>query len=225
VAELTRRGFLVAGTATALLATQRAAQAAPLKVAGIHTVPVENPWNSRLHAAMLAADKRGDIKYVFSENISNTDYERAMREAKLQVHASELQSREGEEMGYLAAKLVLQQSLPTAIFAGDDAAARGVYKAARDRGLSIPEDLSVAGFNDTPEAAALHPPLTSVHVFTDELGKQLAEVLLKRITRPDLVVRDLTLPTQVIRRESCASVSPNHSSTQSLSEFGAPSVE
>jgi len=119
-----------------------------------------------------------------------------MREAKLQVHASELQSREGEEMGYLAAKLVLQQSLPTAIFAGDDAAARGVYKAARDRGLSIPEDLSVAGFNDTPEAAALHPPLTSVHVFTDELGKQLAEVLLKRITRPDLVVRDLTLPTQ-----------------------------
>jgi len=50
----------------------------------------------------------------------------------------------------------LQQSLPTAIFAGDDAADVGVYKPLG----SWPEhseDLSVAGFNDTPEAAALHP--------------------------------------------------------------------
>jgi DNA-binding LacI/PurR family transcriptional regulator len=138
-------------------------------------------------------------------------YERAMSEAGLQPIASEFQSREGEEMGYLAAKSILQQSQPTAIFAGDDSAARGVYKAIRDRGLNIPEDLSVAGFNDTPDAAALHPPLTSVHVFTDELGKQLAEVLLNRIARPDLPVRDLTLPTQVMRRESCAPVNPNHS--------------
>ena len=79
--KLTRRAVLAGGTAAvALAATRRAALAAPLKVAGIHTVPVENPWNSRLHQAMLAADKAGTIKYVFSENVSNTDYERAMRE-------------------------------------------------------------------------------------------------------------------------------------------------
>jgi len=136
-------------------------------------------------------------------------YERAMQEAGLHPIASEFQSREGEEMGYLAAKVILQQSHPTAIFAGDDAAARGVYKAIRDRGLNIPEDLSVAGFNDTPDAAALHPPLTSVHVFTNELGKQLAEVLLNRIARTDLPARDLMLPTQVMRRESSASVNLN----------------
>jgi DNA-binding LacI/PurR family transcriptional regulator len=135
-------------------------------------------------------------------------YRRAMAEAGLTCQVSELNSREGEEMGYLAAKLLFQQStMPTAIFAGDDTAARGVYNAARDIGISIPEKLSVVGFNDTPDAPALQPPLTSVRVFTDELGKQLAESLLKRIARPDLPLRDLTLPTQIVRRESCSAPS------------------
>jgi DNA-binding LacI/PurR family transcriptional regulator len=133
-------------------------------------------------------------------------YERAMEEGGMNPQRSEFNSRDSEEMGYLATKLILQQTVPpTAIFAGDDAAARGAYKAAMDRGLRIPDDLSVAGFNDT-EAAALHPPLTSVHVFTDEVGKQLAELLLKSIARPDIPVRSITLPTQLVKRESCAAV-------------------
>jgi LacI family transcriptional regulator len=131
-------------------------------------------------------------------------YVTAMEDAGLPPQVSELSYREGEEMGYLGGKIVLQNSSrPTAVFAGDDAAARGVYKAARDMGLNVPEDLSVAGFNDTLEASALHPTLTSVRVFTDELGKQLAEMLLKRIARPDLEAQSITLPTQLVRRESC----------------------
>jgi len=51
-----------------------------LKVAGIHTVPVENAWNSRLHQALVNADKAGEIEYVFSESVANTDYVRAMRQ-------------------------------------------------------------------------------------------------------------------------------------------------
>lgn len=50
------------------------------KVAAIWTVPVEQQWASRLHNALTAADERGEIEYVYSENISNTDYERVMRE-------------------------------------------------------------------------------------------------------------------------------------------------
>jgi DNA-binding LacI/PurR family transcriptional regulator len=138
-------------------------------------------------------------------------YQRAMEEAGLSVHISEFNSEDHERMGYLATKLILQGSEPvTAIFAGDDAAARGACKAVRDSGLRIPEDISVAGFNDTPEASVLHPPLTSVHVFTDEVGKQLAELLLKRITRPDLPARSVVLPTQVVKRESCSPAPSNH---------------
>ena len=51
-----------------------------LKVAAVWTVPVEQQWASRLHNALTAAQERGEIEYVFSENISNTDYERVMRE-------------------------------------------------------------------------------------------------------------------------------------------------
>lgn len=58
----------------------RARAAEPLKVAAIYTVPVEQQWVSRIHKAANAAVARGDIEYVFSENTSNNDYERVMRE-------------------------------------------------------------------------------------------------------------------------------------------------
>lgn len=76
-----RRLFLGAATAATVLglAAPVLAQDAP-KVAAIWTVPVEQQWASRLHNALVAADERGDIEYVYSENISNTDYERVMRE-------------------------------------------------------------------------------------------------------------------------------------------------
>ncbi|MBT9333082.1 LacI family DNA-binding transcriptional regulator [Paracidobacterium acidisoli] len=134
-------------------------------------------------------------------------YQRAMLEAGLAARSSELNTREGEEMGYLATKLMLQETPTlTAIFAGDDALAGGVYKAIRDSGMTIPDDVSVAGFNDTLEASFLHPPLTSVRVFADELGRQLAESMLKTIAEPDQPPRSLILPTQLVRRESCAAL-------------------
>ncbi|TCD16248.1 BMP family protein [Oricola cellulosilytica] len=58
----------------------RASAQTPLKVAAIYTVPVEQQWVSRIHKAANAAVERGDIEYVFSENTSNNDYERVMRE-------------------------------------------------------------------------------------------------------------------------------------------------
>jgi DNA-binding LacI/PurR family transcriptional regulator len=149
-------------------------------------------------------------------------YKKAMDEAGLKTHANEFSSRDGEEMGYLATKLMLQQlPAPTAIFAGDDSSARGAYNAARDSGLTIPDDLSVAGFNDTLEASSLHPALTSVHVFTEELGRQLAELLLSRIARPDLPAKTVTLPTQLVRRPSCGPVPSNRKASNEKSEKAA----
>jgi DNA-binding LacI/PurR family transcriptional regulator len=138
-------------------------------------------------------------------------YRRAMDEAGLKVMSNALNPRETGEMGYLATKLMLQQDPRlTAAVAGDDSIARGVYKAARDSGLSIPRDISVAGFNDSLEASILDPPLTSVRVFTDELGRQLAESLHKRIVQPDKTGDMIILPTELVRRESCAPVSDAH---------------
>src|SRR6187551_1001580 len=51
-----------------------------MKVAAIYTVPVEQQWVSRIHKALNAAVARGEIEYKFSENVSNADYERVMRQ-------------------------------------------------------------------------------------------------------------------------------------------------
>ncbi|AXI56292.1 Purine-binding protein (plasmid) [Pseudoseohaeicola sp. NH-UV-7] len=82
--NITRRTLL--GTGAVLAAVGAAGlqspllAAEPLKVAGIYTVPVEQQWVSRIHKAAETAQARGDISYVFSENVSNTDYARVMRE-------------------------------------------------------------------------------------------------------------------------------------------------
>ena len=60
--------------------SQRAGAAEAIRTAAIYTVPVEQQWVSRIHKAATAAKARGDIEYVFSEKVSNTDYERVMRE-------------------------------------------------------------------------------------------------------------------------------------------------
>ncbi|MCO5057151.1 MAG: BMP family protein [Rhizobiaceae bacterium] len=79
-----RRLIQTAGAGAALAAVpafpRRLLAADPLKVAAIYTVPVEQQWVSRIHKAANAAKDRGDIEYVFSENTSNNDYERVMRE-------------------------------------------------------------------------------------------------------------------------------------------------
>ncbi|MEO3997991.1 BMP family protein [Mesorhizobium sp. CAU 1732] len=72
-------GAGVAAAATMGLPTRLFAQDV-LKVAAVYTVPVEQQWAGRIHQAANAAKERGDIEYVYSENTSNNDYERVMRE-------------------------------------------------------------------------------------------------------------------------------------------------
>lgn len=80
--KLGRRAFVSAlalGTAAMALTGSVFAQDVT-KVAAVWTVPVEQQWASRLHNALVAAQDRGEIEYVYSENVTNTDYERVMRE-------------------------------------------------------------------------------------------------------------------------------------------------
>lgn len=132
-------------------------------------------------------------------------YCKAMQEAGFEPLKNEISSDDAEDIGFLATKSILKAGQRvTAIFAGEDAAARGVYKALQEADLRIPADISVAGFNDIPEAAALTPPLTTVRVFTDQVGKQMADLVLRKIDRPDMGPEVITIPTKLIKRESCA---------------------
>ncbi|MCI0430038.1 MAG: BMP family ABC transporter substrate-binding protein, partial [Rhodospirillales bacterium] len=83
--NISRRRLLAttgAGLAAATVVGRigRAQAVDPIKTAAIYTVPIEQQWVSRIHLAANTAKDRGDIEYVFSESVANTDYERVMRE-------------------------------------------------------------------------------------------------------------------------------------------------
>jgi basic membrane protein A and related proteins len=77
---IVRRTVLALAAAAGVLASPIAMAQTKLKVAAIYTVPFEQQWVSRIHKALNAAQARGDIEYKASENVSNADYERVMRE-------------------------------------------------------------------------------------------------------------------------------------------------
>ncbi len=73
-------GAITCVATLASLSTPAVAQGSKIKVAAIYTVPVEQQWVSRIDKALKAAVARGEIEYVFSENVTNADYERVMRQ-------------------------------------------------------------------------------------------------------------------------------------------------
>ena len=78
--SLRRRPLLALAAALALSAPGFALAQAKLKVAAVYTVPFEQQWAGRIHEALKAAESRGDIEYKATENVSNADYERVVRE-------------------------------------------------------------------------------------------------------------------------------------------------
>lgn len=132
-----------------------------------------------------------------------TGYCQAMKEADLAPKHSGIDSTAQQEVGYVATKSIFGRHEPvTAILAGTDPTAQGVYRAATERGLRIPQDLSVVGCNDT-YGSMLHPPLTTIQEYPEQLGKQLVQMVLNRISEPDLPPQQVTLPTGMVKRESC----------------------
>ncbi len=108
-----------------------------------------------------------------------------------------------------AQRLLSLPQPPTAIFAANDQSAIGTIEAARQAGLAVPDDLSVVGFDNIPEAAYYNPALTTVDQFIDKMGQVATEILIGLIEgqRPE---SDLyKMPTQLVVRDSCRSVVGN----------------
>jgi LacI family transcriptional regulator len=90
------------------------------------------------------------------------------------------------ESGVSAAQKLLElKQRPTAVFAANDDMAAGVISVALERKLSIPEDISVCGFDDTPMSNQIFPALTTVHQPAREMGRLATMELLASISKPD----------------------------------------
>ncbi|QHW31992.1 LacI family transcriptional regulator [Paenibacillus rhizovicinus] len=109
--------------------------------------------------------------------------------------------------GYHAA-LAKLTALPaiTAIIVDTDMMALGVYKAAEQLGLRIPEQLSVIAFSDNSVLSAeFHPPLTGVRLYADRLGTEALQLLLEQMQAEGKSAKRVLVPAELVVRGSCAS--------------------
>ena len=138
--------------------------------------------------------------------IRSVEYERCLGSAGLERRPGDV-ARAGfglQEATEAAHRLLQQGFPPTAVLCDDDLLAAGVYRAARDRGLDVPRDLAVAGFDDIELAQILDPPLTTVAIPAERVGGEAVDLLVRVLDGAEvgaahpiplrLVVRGSTAP-------------------------------
>ncbi|HUQ22986.1 MAG TPA: LacI family DNA-binding transcriptional regulator [Gaiellaceae bacterium] len=112
--------------------------------------------------------------------------------------------RNGPVTATAATKLLDLPDPPTAIFAFNDNVAIGVMRAARDRGLRVPEDLSVVGFDDSEQAEIVFPTLTTVRQPLAEMGRMAVSLLLRLLENQRVDALRIQLATKLVVRDSTA---------------------
>jgi LacI family transcriptional regulator len=105
--------------------------------------------------------------------------------------------------GYIETQALLDLTdPPTAIWTINDLLAISAMRAIHERGLRIPDDIALAGFDDIVFSRQLFPPLTTVHMPAGDMGRKAAEMLFKRIDNPQREPMQVTLETQLVIRQS-----------------------
>lgn len=102
-----------------------------------------------------------------------------------------------------AMKLLQSTEQPDAIFTSNSLLASGVLQAIKYCGLTIPDDIAIASFDDTSWAKLIDPALTVIEQPTYDIGKTATEMLIKRINDPTRSNREVVLKTKLIIRQSC----------------------
>jgi LacI family transcriptional regulator/LacI family repressor for deo operon, udp, cdd, tsx, nupC, and nupG len=103
----------------------------------------------------------------------------------------------------LSSKLLDLKNPPTALFTGNNLITLGALETIHSRGLKIPDDIAIIGFDDMPWSISLNPPLTAVRQPGYEIGKRSAELLFQRIDDPNRESVKLELKTKLMIRKSC----------------------
>ena len=111
------------------------------------------------------------------------------------------------DSGYNLARIMLQRpNPPDILITCNDNMAIGAYRAIKELGLKIPDDVAVAGFNDIPVAQLLHPPLSTVKIPSELIGETAVDLLIERLAGRD-IAKKVTLATELVWRGSTRSIS------------------
>ncbi|MNF23987.1 Ribose operon repressor [compost metagenome] len=132
-------------------------------------------------------------------------YCRALEEEGLQMSPARVVASDFTSPGgYEVAVKLLESNRPTAIFAANDMIAMGVLRAAAERNIRVPAELSVIGFDDIQMSRYIYPALTTVGQSIRELGELAAEQLLRRIGEPKGNIEHRVVAPSIVLRESTA---------------------
>jgi len=99
-----------------------------------------------------------------------------------------------------AARILSRRSRPTAVVAGNDEIAYGLWRSLQRHGTKVPEDISLVGFDDREEALLMDPPLSTVRVHKEEIGETCMKMLLERLHHPRMTFSHRILPTEFVIR-------------------------
>ncbi len=135
-------------------------------------------------------------------------YTEALERAGLQIEPELVQSGDyTRETGFRCAQhLFGLENPPTAIFAANDQSALGVIDAAHQAGLRVPDDLSVVGFDNIPQAVSSMPGLTTVDQSVSEMGYVAANMLIRLMQGETLNEQFRQIPIRLIVRDSCRAI-------------------
>jgi LacI family transcriptional regulator len=99
-----------------------------------------------------------------------------------------------------AGRILSRRSRPTAVVAGNDEIAYGLWRSLSRRGVKVPEQISLVGFDDREEAVLMDPPLSTVRVHKEEIGETCMKMLLERLHHPQMAFSQRVLPTEFVIR-------------------------
>ena len=102
----------------------------------------------------------------------------------------------------IQARIQGMKELPDVFLCANDFLALDVLEALRDMGKSVPEDVWLCGFDDSPESRIISPPLTTIHIHTQIMAFSAVQLLLSRMKEPNLDYRTIVTQTDLIWRES-----------------------
>ena len=116
-------------------------------------------------------------------------------------------SRFNFKSGYeLTKEMLKEKERPTAVFVENDTMAIGAYKAIAEEGLTIPDDISIVGFNDQPSAKYMVPSLTTVKLSTEYLASAAIDLVLENIDGSRPYKKKVVIPTKLKIRKRCKNI-------------------
>jgi LacI family transcriptional regulator len=155
------------------------------------------------YISLLYDDKRdGELADEMESGLK-----RAGREVQCEAHLSIFRAEDSAQGGYRAFQRMVQKgTIPDVLVTAGDLQAIGILKAARDGHISIPEDMALACFNDSPVCSVVSPAITSVEMPAAKLGMAAARLLFDSIeddTRDPDILQEMILQPKLKIRESC----------------------